>query len=81
MQLEILSSRIKEQCDWEIVVSPEVKSFLAKEAYEPEFGARPIKRVVQKYIENPLAKRILAWDSEKGNVIQVSLLDNEIVFS
>jgi ATP-dependent Clp protease ATP-binding subunit ClpB len=44
---------------------------LADEGYDPQFGARPLKRVIQQRIENPLASRILGGNFAEGDVIRV----------
>ena len=50
-----------------------VLEFVAEKGYDPEFGARPMKRVIQKYIENELAKYILKGDVKEGDRIKVSI--------
>ncbi len=46
------------------------KSALAEEGYDPQFGARPLKRIIQQCIENPIATQILAGDFEPGDTIK-----------
>ncbi len=46
---------------------------LARDGYEPSYGARPLKRLIQQEIENPLARRILAGDFGPGDCIQVDV--------
>jgi len=53
---------------------------LLQEGYNPQFGARPLKRVIQKRIQNPLAKRILAGEFAEGDVIEVDWQGGEFVF-
>ena len=48
-----------------------------EEGYDPVYGARPLKRVIQKRIENPLAQRILAGDFPPGSTISVGLEDGD----
>ena len=57
--------------------------FLADAGYDPLFGARPVKRAVQMYLENPLAKEILAGRFTEGAVISVdkSSDGNSLTFS
>jgi ATP-dependent Clp protease ATP-binding subunit ClpB len=52
-------------------VSPGAKAALASEGYDPQFGARPLKRVIQHRLENPLATRMLGGEFEPGDVIEV----------
>jgi ATP-dependent Clp protease ATP-binding subunit ClpB len=57
-----------------------VLDFLAENGYDPQFGARPLKRLIQKEIVNKLSKRILAGDIEKSHPVLVDVFDNSVVF-
>ncbi|MCO5239268.1 MAG: ATP-dependent chaperone ClpB [Chitinophagaceae bacterium] len=54
--------------------------FLAENGYDPQFGARPLKRLIQKEITNQLSKRILAGDIDKTKPVLVDVFDNTVVF-
>lgn len=54
--------------------------WIAKKGYDPQYGARPVKRVIQKYILNELSKKILAGTVVKSNPIKVDAFDEELVF-
>ncbi|HET9426344.1 MAG TPA: ATP-dependent chaperone ClpB [Gemmatimonadaceae bacterium] len=54
-----------------IEVSPEAKKFLAKEGFDPAFGARPLKRTIQRLIQNPLAMAVLEGQFKEGDRILV----------
>ena len=54
--------------------------WIAQQGYDPQFGARPIKRVIQKNVLNELSKQILAGKVEKPSDILLDVFDNEIVF-
>jgi ATP-dependent Clp protease ATP-binding subunit ClpB len=56
-----------------IAIEPEAKKLLADEGYDPQYGARPLKRVIQQRIENPLAVRILGGEFGEGDVIHVGV--------
>jgi ATP-dependent Clp protease ATP-binding subunit ClpC len=56
-----------------------VVSYLIKEGYEPEFGARPIKRAVQKYIENPLAVMVLEGKIAEGSKLELKLKEGKLI--
>src|SRR5690606_8656870 len=47
--------------------------FLAEQGFDPQFGARPLKRVIQKEIVNPMSKRILAGDIDKSHPVLVDV--------
>jgi ATP-dependent Clp protease ATP-binding subunit ClpC len=53
-------------------LSIEAKKFLADKGYDPAFGARPLKRAIQKYLEDPLAEEIIGTSAEAGDVIVVT---------
>lgn len=54
--------------------------FLAENGYDITFGARPLKRLIQKEIINPLSKKILAGEVDKSKTIVVDVFDNVVVF-
>jgi len=54
--------------------------FLAENGYDPQFGARPLKRLIQKEIVNQLSKRILAGDIDKTKPVLVDVFDGTVVF-
>jgi len=54
--------------------------FLAEQGFDPQFGARPLKRLIQKEIVNQLSKRILAGDIDKTKPVLVDVFDNTVVF-
>ena len=54
--------------------------FLADQGFDPQFGARPLKRLIQKEIVNPLSRRILAGDIDKSRSVLVDVFDNTVVF-
>jgi ATP-dependent Clp protease ATP-binding subunit ClpB len=55
--------------------------WIAKQGFDPQYGARPVKRVIQKYILNELSKRILAGNVKKNEAIKVDAFDEDLVFS
>ncbi|HNP24391.1 MAG TPA: ATP-dependent chaperone ClpB [Panacibacter sp.] len=54
--------------------------YLAENGYDPQFGARPLKRLIQKEIVNMLSKRILAGDIDRSKPVLVDVFDNTVVF-
>jgi len=55
---------------YKLVLSEAAKSFVAEKGYDPQFGARPLNRAIQKYIEDPLAEFILGENPEEGTVLE-----------
>jgi ATP-dependent Clp protease ATP-binding subunit ClpA len=59
-------------------VRDEAKDALAEVGFDPLFGARPLKRAIQRHLEDPLARRLLAGEFSAGTTIVASAKDNEI---
>lgn len=64
----------------ELEVTPAALSYLAKEGYNPEFGARPVKRVLQRMVLNRLSKDILAQKVDREHPIIIDVKDDELIF-
>ncbi|RKZ24275.1 ATP-dependent Clp protease ATP-binding subunit [bacterium] len=73
-----LKRRLKER-NIEFEMSDSVKEFLAREGYDPAYGARPLKRTIQRYIETPLANEIIEGKIKEGKVV-AELENGNIVF-
>jgi ATP-dependent Clp protease ATP-binding subunit ClpC len=57
------------------------QKWLADTGFDPVYGARPLRRAIEKYIENPLSTRILSGEYKEGATILIDLVDDELVFS
>jgi ATP-dependent Clp protease ATP-binding subunit ClpC len=78
--LKPVQERIREK-NLELEISDEVKELLLEKGYDPQYGARPLKRTIQYYIEDPLAEFILQGDFKEGDIIRAELdKKGEIVF-
>lgn len=66
-----------EHLGYNINISKEAKEFLAEKGYDPQFGARPLHRAIQKYLEDPLAEEILNAKIKEGDVLNVDYDDKE----
>jgi ATP-dependent Clp protease ATP-binding subunit ClpB len=62
-------------------ITDRAKALLADKGYDPVFGARPLKRTIQRLIQDPLAIKILEGEFKEGDRIQVDSLDDEFTFS
>ncbi len=80
IQIQRLADRLEER-HLELDVSAAALAELAKVGFDPVFGARPLKRAVQQYLENPLAKKILQGDFAEGDMIQVDFEADDFVFN
>jgi ATP-dependent Clp protease ATP-binding subunit ClpC len=66
--------------DYNVKIDYKVIKFLSIKGYDKEYGARPIKRAIQKYLEDPLAKKIVNSEIKKGDKIEIThLKDAEIL--
>ncbi|HLL89994.1 MAG TPA: AAA family ATPase, partial [Tepidisphaeraceae bacterium] len=72
VQLGKLRKRLEAR-ELKLALGDDAKRLLADEGYDPQFGARPLKRVIQQRIENPLASRILAGEFAQGDTIRVDV--------
>ena len=79
IQLKILESRL-EKMDMKLDVSPAALTELAKAGFDPVFGARPLKRAIQRQIENPVSKLILEGRFGPKDVIPVDFESGQFVF-
>ena len=73
-------AKMLEENDIHITATPEAIDFLAQLGFDPQFGARPVKRVMQKRVLNELSKQILAGKVQKDAQIVLDLFNNEFVF-
>ena len=73
-----LSERLAHQ-DIRLELTTDALDWIAKNAYEPEYGARPIKRFMTKYLETPLAKELVSGNILPNAVVLVGLKDDNLV--
>lgn len=68
---------------FQLVLSDEAKKFIAEKGYDQQFGARPLHRAIQKYLEDPLAEEMLNHNIKEGDAVTANYDDNEkkIVFT
>ncbi|HNG62947.1 MAG TPA: type VI secretion system ATPase TssH, partial [Ferruginibacter sp.] len=79
LQLESLKTLVA-QSGINLQFSDYAMDYLAENGYDPQFGARPLKRLIQKEIVNQLSKRILAGDIDKTKPVLVDVFDGTVVF-
>jgi len=79
LELDKVAERLKEH-DLVLTATPEALAALAEQGYDAEFGARPLRRVIQQRVEDPLSDRLLGGEFHHGDAIQVILIpDGDIV--
>ena len=80
LQMDEVSERLAEH-GLIVELSPAARTWLAEEGYDPAFGARPLQRALQKYIESPLSVKILQGEFTEGDTVIVDFLPDEgVVF-
>ena len=76
MVTELNAYDISELCD----ATEEAIVLLAKKGFDPQYGARPVKRVIQTLVLNELAKKLLENEVDKEQIILLDAFDDELVF-
>ena len=80
IQIDAVTERLRQK-DVNLAVAPEVFAYLAKEGYNPQYGARPLKRLIQNKILTPVASLMISQGITKGGTINVSMKANEIAIT
>ena len=80
IQLQRLSALLAER-KITIELGDDARKWLADKGYDPAYGARPLKRVIQKFVQDPLAEKLLAGDIEDGQAIAVSAGSDRLLFT
>jgi ATP-dependent Clp protease ATP-binding subunit ClpB len=79
IQLSQLKKKLKEQ-DIKLVITEDAREWIAEAGYDPFFGARPIKRVIQKQVMNELSKAILSEKIDKSQNVVMDMFEGKIIF-
>ena len=79
IQVNRLSARLSEM-NIDLIFTESAKKFISEKGYDPIYGARPLKRAIQKYIENPLSLEILQGNVQAGEKITVDVKGDQLVF-
>ena len=78
--LEELKTRLKER-DIELQISRPAVSWIAEKGFDPVYGARPLKRFLQKHLETAIARKLISGEIGDGCAVEVKLVDSELVVS
>ena len=79
LQVSVLSRQL-EQHGVDLLVTPAARKQIAARGYDPAYGARPLKRIIQRSIQNPLATEILKNEFQGGDCVTVDFRDGEFCF-
>ncbi len=80
IQLDRVRARLAER-HIDIELTPEAATHLAQMGYDPVYGARPLKRAIQKYLETPLGRRILSGEIRDGDKVIVDWKSEDFTYS
>jgi ATP-dependent Clp protease ATP-binding subunit ClpB len=80
VQIELLRRRLADN-ELQLEVSEEVLDRVARLGYDPVYGARPLKRAIQNWIENPLAQKVIQGVYVPGDTIRVDVEGDDFVFT
>jgi ATP-dependent Clp protease ATP-binding subunit ClpC len=75
-ELESLEERINEM-GYELKLGKNAIDFLAKKGYDPEYGARPLARTIQRYVEDPIADEVLSGKVNEGDTLRIDYDDKK----
>ena len=78
--LRDVSGRLEQSRGIHLQVTPKAREWLIDKGYDPKYGARPLRRTVQRELEDPLAEKILAGEIPEGAQVQVRHLKNQLIF-
>jgi len=79
LMLEEVRERLSEK-NLKMEVGPRAKEFFIDKGYDPSFGARPLRRAIQRYLENPLSEEILKGNLKEGTTIKVGMKNGKLSF-
>ncbi|MCM8795373.1 MAG: ATP-dependent Clp protease ATP-binding subunit [Candidatus Omnitrophica bacterium] len=80
IEIGFLTERLKEQ-NITLEITPQAKDFLIEKGFDPVFGARPLKRTIQRYLEDPLAEEIISKKFKEGAKVKVLRKNEELIFA
>jgi ATP-dependent Clp protease ATP-binding subunit ClpB len=80
LQIRRLQKQLEQNNNIELEVTPAAVLAIAQEGYDPAFGARPLKRVIQQQIQNPLAVELLKQEYTEGTHVRVDFVDDGFTF-
>jgi len=82
--VDLMADRLRQQLLLQglgLALTPEARTFLGKEGFDPALGARPLRRSIQRNIEDPLSEQILAGQWQSGDIVEVRVEDDSITFA
>ena len=80
IQLKLFEKRLARR-GLGLTITPQAKEFLVEQGWDPQYGARPLKRAIQRYVEDELAKKILGGELQQGDVVAIGKSGDELTFA
>ena len=82
LQMREIEERVQEQ-NLHLTLTPVAKAWLAEKGYDPQFGARPLRRTIQRFVESPLSQRLLQGGLAAGDTLTIDLdsAEDKLIFS
>jgi ATP-dependent Clp protease ATP-binding subunit ClpC len=81
LMVKDLQGRLADRNKLNIELTEGAKSWLVKEGYDPVYGARPLRRAIERYVENPLSTKLLRGEFSQGDTVMVDLGDDGLTFT
>ncbi len=81
LQMKDVQNRLSEQGKLTIVLTEAAQKWLARQGYDTDFGARPLKRAIQRYVESPLSIRVLKGEFQAGDSVCIDATDDDLTFT
>lgn len=81
LMLDEVRARLQQEKEVKLTLTKDAKNFLIDKGYDPTFGARPLKRAIQRYVEDPLAEEMLKGNLKKGKAICAKVEKGKLSFN
>ncbi len=81
LQMKDVQQRLAEQGNLSIELTEPAQRWLAQQGFDKDFGARPLKRAIQRYVESPLSVRLLKGEFKSGDRIRIDQAEDELTFT
>lgn len=80
LQIRAVANRLREAAEISLHLTEPARYWLAHKGYDPQFGARPLRRTIQRYVETPLSVRLLSGEFRSGDLVVIDEVGDELLF-
>ena len=80
LQMKEVQERLSEQGGLSIILTEAAQRWLARQGFDEDFGARPLRRALQRFVESPLSVKLLRGEFASGDIVHIDEVDDELVF-